>query len=445
MRRFLLSFFFVGALSAVFSFTAFAENCYTDFLGTSQTTYSNIVTYNVSASAGDLWFFDVSVNSLGDQIYNGNRANVTSSISNRSFDFTYAVTAVGCNYGAATCTVEGKRVWVFFDRAVSSGSVTLTYEVTVTYSWTSGVAASGSNIDLSHCIATRNFNFSNSSFTQTASGLATSESNSQKLDTILEQLGDSSVIAPDFLGSDAIVYFRKDYFSNLSANSGSAYYNSRGMAVATLSGSNQLTFADSTQTIALSPGDYYIYVAAVGRYAQYGGTVSFFGYDSSAFDVVDRVNKQLYTDGSCMSVIRIRVKEPIMTTDITFTFSWSMSGITVYGGIVAVDDDVIFDDALNSEQDGLSDQVDDAGHQQSQQESDMWQNINSYKSDISFGLDGWNEATNGLSYVTGIFMTVWNNSPTQPIVLSLMLGIAMLSIGRGVMAAVRVQRNRRNE
>ncbi len=114
----------------------------------------------------------------------------------------------------------------------------------------------------------------------------------------------------------------------------------------------------------------------------------------------------------------------------------------IYGGLAPYSTDAIAGDAMNPDQAGMVSDVDDAGKQQSQQEDQMWQNINTYKGDISFNLDGWDDAAGGLSYVTGIFMTIWNNSPTQPIVLSLMLGIAMLSIGRGVMAAVRVSRNR---
>ncbi len=89
-----------------------------------------------------------------------------------------------------------------------------------------------------------------------------------------------------------------------------------------------------------------------------------------------------------------------------------------------------------------TDELNNIGGQQSGQEDRLWQNINTYKSDISFSLDGWDDAAAGLSYVTNIFMVIWNNSPTQPIVLALMLGIAMLSIGRGVSAAVRVSHRR---
>ncbi len=100
---------------------------------------------------------------------------------------------------------------------------------------------------------------------------------------------------------------------------------------------------------------------------------------------------------------------------------------------------------INPDQSGKTDELNNIGGQQSGQEQQLWHNINTYKSNISFSLDGWDDAAAGLSYVTNVFMLIWNNSPTQAIVLSLMLGIAMLSIGRGVSAAVRVSHNRRNK
>lgn len=86
--------------------------------------------------------------------------------------------------------------------------------------------------------------------------------------------------------------------------------------------------------------------------------------------------------------------------------------------------------------------VGDADNQHQQQEEGLWQNVNDYKGDIDFSISDWSEAAAGMSYVTGVFMLIWDNSPTQVIVLSLMLGIAMLAIGRGVQAAIRVSNRR---
>lgn len=438
MRRFLLSFIFIGVLSAVFSFTAFAENCYTDYLGTSQTTYSNRVTYNVNASAGDQWFFDVSVNSLGDQIYNGNSVNVTSTIYNRAFDFTYAITAVGCNYGAATCSVEGSRIWIFFDRDVSSGSVTITYEVTVTYSWTRGVVASGSSTVLSDCIATRNFNVSHSSFKRNGSGFATEQSNSKKLDEVLEILR-SDPSPEGFLGPDAILYFSSPYFDQC-YNGAFIQPNEEGYFQTNGSTQSGVSFLRNNNTVdvTLQPGDYLFSYSLYAQSSPDPSNIKVHGIKLS--DVVVDQDWQ-YTN--LYRIVGILHLDSILSArefvvDVGVLYS---SGV-FYGGIVPLSSDFLAGSSINPDQDKMVSDVDDAGEQQSQQEDQMWHNINTYKGDISFNLDGWDDAAGGLSYITGVFMTVWNNSPTQPIVLSLMLGIAMLSIGRGVMAAVRVSRNR---
>ena len=46
-------------------------------------------------------------------------------------------------------------------------------------------------------------------------------------------------------------------------------------------------------------------------------------------------------------------------------------------------------------------------------------------------MDSWLDFQSGLDYVRRIFMIIWNNSPTQVITLSLMLGLAMYLLGRG--------------
>lgn len=139
---------------------------------------------------------------------------------------------------------------------------------------------------------------------------------------------------------------------------------------------------------------------------------------------------------------RFRVSFSVPVGGIYFGDFWIALAGEGYGAayLYLVNDNSL-SSSINPSQGGLVSSVDNAGLQQQQQEEQLWTNVNDYKSNLTFNIDDWSEAASGLTYVTSVFMIVWNNSPTQIIILSLMLGIAMLAIGRGVMAAVRVQHN----
>lgn len=442
MRRFLLSFLFVGVLSVVFSFTAFAnwtDSVTSAYMGSGQASFNHKVSYSVSANPGDVWYFDVSYTWYGETISNPSNGNITYQIYNKSFNKSQSLVALGSNYGAADVTIEGDRVWLVFNQSVSS--VTVTLQFNYSFSWKSGTFNGTPEQDLSNCIATTTVNARCGSIKRSRSGLPSLSSLNNKLDQVLEALG-SSPYPEGFLGPDAILYFSSRYFDQcydgafIQPNE-DGYFQSNG---STQSGVSFLR-KNNTVDVTLQSGDYLFSYSLYANSAPDPSNIKVHGIKLSNV-VVDR--DWQYTNlyrivGILHLESTITAREFIVDVGVLYA-----SGV-FYGGIVPLSSDFIAGSALNPEQDGLSKDIDDAGHKQSQQESDMWQNINQYKSDISFGLDGWDEASNGLSYVTGVFMTVWNNSPTQPIVLSLMLGIAMLSIGRGVMAAVRVQRNRRGD
>lgn len=64
-------------------------------------------------------------------------------------------------------------------------------------------------------------------------------------------------------------------------------------------------------------------------------------------------------------------------------------------------------------------------------ESQIFEDVNTYTKQLDFGLSDWGEAASGISYISSIFMMIWNGSPKQPIILSLMFGLCMLLLGRG--------------
>ena len=436
MRRFLFAFFLVAALSALFSFSAFADECVSGYQSSGVAVYQKSVTASVSASAGDQFYMDVSVVHQSDIIKDPSGRNITAQIYNRDINWTWAITPTGSNYGAARVQVEGNsRIWVFFDRPVS-GNITINFYITYTNSWSGGTFNGTPSQDLTKCSYVSTWNVSYGSLVKNGSGWATDQSNSEKLNQILAALDDSAS-RPDFLGSDALIYFDNKYFDYLYYSTGSVNFDSDGYIQQTANGDLTIGNTNPEQGSLFLPSGSYFFVMSA---QQPVSSINLQGKPGSwSFDILSQTKD--YANYS--TIILVTVTEPTFFNLIGFSFPAPATG-RFWGGVVPAPDDYLAGAAINPDQDKIVSDVDDAAGQQSQQEDQMWQNINTYKGDISFNLDGWDDAAGGLSYVTGVFMTVWNNSPTQPIVLSLMLGIAMLSIGRGVMAAVRVQRSRRD-
>lgn len=94
-----------------------------------------------------------------------------------------------------------------------------------------------------------------------------------------------------------------------------------------------------------------------------------------------------------------------------------------------------FKGGLNPDQGRLDGEISGGIADMDSFESDVFADINDYKGQLDFGFGDFAEAGAGLDYIRNVFMMVWNNSPVQPIVLSLMLGVALLLLGRGVAAA----------
>ena len=84
---------------------------------------------------------------------------------------------------------------------------------------------------------------------------------------------------------------------------------------------------------------------------------------------------------------------------------------------------------------GYDDDLQNADSVLDQYDEQLFEDVNQYKDQLAFNIDEWGEYSNGLDYVRMVFMKIWNNIPTQIIVLSLMLGVGALLIGRGVKMA----------
>lgn len=99
--------------------------------------------------------------------------------------------------------------------------------------------------------------------------------------------------------------------------------------------------------------------------------------------------------------------------------------------------------AGNQGQTDQANQIDAADEKLDEFTKTTFSNIDDYKKSLVFDVNSWVEAASALGYIQRVFMLIWDNSPTQIITLSLMLGLAMLLLGRGAKAAVS-SRNKRS-
>lgn len=100
-----------------------------------------------------------------------------------------------------------------------------------------------------------------------------------------------------------------------------------------------------------------------------------------------------------------------------------------------------FSGAVNSGQAGANQEIQDNVGQLEDFDNKIFTDVSDYTSQLDFGLGDWSEAAAGISYIGSIFMLIWDNSPTQVIVLSLMVGLCLLILGRGPRVAGEVRRH----
>lgn len=100
-----------------------------------------------------------------------------------------------------------------------------------------------------------------------------------------------------------------------------------------------------------------------------------------------------------------------------------------------------FQGAVNSGQAGANQEIQDNVGQLEDFDNKIFTDVSDYTSQLDFGLGDWSDAAAGISYIGSIFMLIWDNSPTQVIVLSLMVGLCLLILGRGPRVAGEVRRH----
>lgn len=427
----------IGAL-CVLPASAANYSLYCPYGTTVNSTQGYTTTYNGDFKAGQKWYFDLSVSAPTTIFYNTSGQQVSANATHVYHN--YCISTDGASYDGADIALEGNnRIWVYFQQDMAS--VTLHYAVDYSLMWSP--AAAGGTGTYPGYVVRRDFNVSAGTmhFSSTGPSLASFD---DKLDTIIESIQTLFDRFKGFNTDDALYCFDSFHYDG---NTSDTY---PGM-IASIG--NLVIFENTTSR-------YLNTFVPAGRYALLVNIDSSHSLPSSGWGFMFESNAPTPTVNDSLGVAatdfkflgkygsanRYKAVIDVPAGGLTFGDIWiALDSSGGYGcAYLYLIEDNSLASGINPDQSGKTDELNNIGGQQSGQEDKLWQNINTYKSDISFSLDGWDDAASGLSYVTNVFMVIWNNSPTQPIVLALMLGIAMLSIGRGVSAAVRVS-HRRNK
>lgn len=440
MKRLWLLFWMVviGAL-CVLPASAASYSLYCPFGTTVSSPQGYTTTFTGDFKAGQKYYFDLAINAPTTIFYNSSGASVSANATHVYHN--YCIRTDGASYDGVDIALEGNnRIWVYFQQDMSS--VTLHYAVDYTLMWSP--AAAGGTGTYPGYVVRRDFTVSPGALTFSQNGPSL-QSFDNKLDTIIDTLQSLFSRNKGFNTDDALYCFDSFHYEG---NTSDTY---PGMIASV----GSLVIFENTSSRYLNT-----FVPA-GRYALLVNIDSAHSLPSSGWGFMFESNAPTPTVNDSLGVAatdfkflgkygsanRYKAVIDVPAGGLTFGDVWvSLDSAGGYGcAYLYLIEDNSLASGINPDQSGKTDELNNIGGQQSGQEQQLWQNINTYKSNISFGLDGWDDAAAGLSYVTNVFMLIWNNSPTQAIVLSLMLGIAMLSIGRGVSAAVRVSHNRRNK
>lgn len=427
----------IGAL-CVLPASAASYSLYCPYGTTVSSPQGYTTTFTGDFKAGQKYYFDLAINAPTTIFYNSSGASVSANATHVYHN--YCIRTDGASYDGADIALEGNnRIWVYFQQDLPA--VTLHYAVDYTLMWSP--AAAGGTGTYPGYVVRRDFTVSPGALTYSQKGPSL-QSFDNKLDTIIDTLQSLFSRNKGFNTDDALYCFDSFHYDG---NTSDTY---PGM----IASDGSLVIFRNTSSRYLNT-----FVPA-GRYALLVNIDSAHSLPSSGWGFMFECNSPSPTVNDSLGVAatdfkflgkfrsanRYKAVIDVPAGGLTFGDTWiALDSSGGYGcAYLYLIEDNSLASGINPDQSGKTDELNNIGGQQSGQENQLWQNINTYKSEISFSLNGWDDAAAGLSYVTNVFMSIWNNSPTQPIVLALMLGIAMLSIGRGVSAAVRVS-HRRNK
>lgn len=227
-----------------------------------------------------------------------------------------------------------------------------------------------------------------------------------------------------------------------------------------ISGANDMLQLVPVSNVLLTPGVHYLLSVSLSSISELQA-VGFVDYPSEV-TVVDTVialsevagqtifNGQIsFTVSAPVSIRSLPVRSVFVNDSSAEVYQYSLS----YSGYESNEDVVqaikdqtqhfedSFGGAVNPGQAGANQEIQDNVGQLEDFDNKIFTDVSDYTSQLDFGLGDWSEAAAGISYIGSIFMLIWDNSPTQVIVLSLMVGLCLLILGRGPRVAGEVRRH----
>lgn len=281
-------------------------------------------------------------------------------------------------------------------------------------------------------------------------------------------IADENIIFSSLLPSNQSVQIADsngtyDYFYRIGSSTGTFYFSRKTITpsgnqlwdISSVSTFKELGYAYTSSPITISPGSYtaVFYIVASGLTVNAGNLRVALLYDKGNSVFPATYNLQSRPDSSQSSVVimsSFSIREPLSFWGIASRFTnIHVESAYVYCFLYRNSDiaftDNAMSDSVNSGQAGATQQLQQAVNQTEQFEQQMFQDVSTYTSQLNFGLGDWAEAAAGISYIGSVFMLIWDNSPVQPIILSLMLGLCMLLLGRGARVADAASRSTSEE
>lgn len=279
-----------------------------------------------------------------------------------------------------------------------------------------------------------------------------------RLDSILEAIGG---VSPQIVLDEPFVFSSRTFDTFLYYSNGwlTGTFNSSNYFVDSFSASsvksmqwNSRPVTDGVAPVLMSGVPYFFELVFPGSYS---GDLSNISCTVGSTEVVAQNATISLSDtkGSESSVGYQCVLSFMFTPDKTlaldsfyFWLGGNLSFTVVPGGyvrasVVRAPDSFVVNQAVNPGQDEVNQQFQDSVGQLEDFDNKIFTDVSDYTSQLDFGLGDWSEAAAGISYIGSIFMLIWDNSPTQVIVLSLMVGLCLLILGRGPRVAGEVRRH----
>lgn len=175
-------------------------------------------------------------------------------------------------------------------------------------------------------------------------------------------------------------------------------------------------------------------------------TFSLPSYHRSSFEILSTTDNAVFVRCLRSQCFGITVSYPSASVEGNYLYMSAMS-LTCVGDYSGSSSDFQewldnnYQGAVNPGQSGANQEIQDNVGQLEDFDNKIFTDVSDYTSQLDFGLGDWSEAAAGISYIGSIFMLIWDNSPTQVIVLSLMVGLCLLILGRGPRVAGEVRRH----